>query len=73
MSREGGLGPKWQETTHGGVQGQIKAETSRLTGNHTFWGDKCPGGRQGKVEKSISLQHPNVTCCLLCPNYNVII
>ena len=33
---------------------QREAGTSRLTGNHTFWDDKCPGGRQRKVGRKIS-------------------
>ena len=50
---------------------QTKAWTSRLTENHTFWGDKCPGG-QRNVEKGMHLQHSNVTSYSLCPYYNKI-
>lgn len=28
---------------------QSKAEIFGVTGNHTFWGDKCPGDRQKKA------------------------
>ena len=37
--------------TAGSMGRQRKARTSRLIGNHIFWGDKCPGSRQRKVEK----------------------
>lgn len=43
MARKGlGHGARWQKTTHHvncGIEGrQRKIGTSRLTGNHTFWG-----------------------------------
>ena len=44
-----GHGARGQETTHhanSGVHGQRKAGTSRLIGNHIFWGDKCPGDKE---------------------------
>lgn len=49
---------------------QRKAGTSRLTGNHIFWGDECPGGGQRKVGKGIYLQRLKVACCSLCFHYN---
>ena len=60
--------------TNSRVHGWIKkSQTSRLIENHTFFGGKCPGGRQRKVEKSTNLQCPDVTCCSLCPHYGEII
>ena len=76
MSREGGHGPAsrtpgfMQEA--GSMDGQRKAGTSRLIRDYIFWGDKCSGGRQRKVEKGTNLQGPNVTPCSLCPHYNKI-
>lgn len=51
-----------------------KAGTSRLTGNHIFWGNKCSGGRQGKVGK-VNLQPRNMTCydyALVIIKYNTL-
>lgn len=36
------------------VHGQTKVGTYRLTGNHKFGDDKCPGGRQSKLEEGES-------------------
>ena len=51
-----GTWARWQETTHlvnsAGPWTTKKAGTSRLTGKHTFWGGKCPEGRQNKWEKA---------------------
>ena len=51
---------------------QRKAGTSTLIGNHTFWGDKCTGGRQRKVRKGGNLWCLNLTCCSLCSHCNKI-
>ena len=56
----------------GAMGGHRKAGTPRLSENDTFWGEKCPGGRQRKVGQGRSLLHPNVTCCSLCSHYNKI-
>lgn len=37
--------------TVGSIGEQRKARTARLIGNHIFRSDKCPGGRQRKVER----------------------
>ena len=41
------MGPNGRKShimqTAGSMGGQRKARTSRLIGNHSFWGDKCPG------------------------------
>ena len=54
----------------GSLGKQRKAGTSRLTGNHIFWGDVS--WRQRKVRKGGNLQCPNVTFCSICPHYNKI-
>ena len=60
--RKGSMGPYGRKPhimqTAGFMGRQRKAGTSRLSGNHTFWGDKCSGGRQRKVEKASNLQSP---------------
>ena len=49
MSRERGHGPNGRKPyiceQQGSVGRQRKTETSILTGNHTFWGEKGPGGK----------------------------
>ena len=42
----------------GRVYRQRKSGISRLTGNHTFWGDKRPSSRQRKVGKAGHLLSP---------------
>ena len=44
-----------------------KAETSRLTGNHTFWGDKGPRGKESWEKAGISgiLMQPFAPCALI--------
>ena len=41
------MGPNGRKShimqTAGSMGGQRKARTSRLIGNHSFWGDKYPG------------------------------
>ena len=49
-----------------------KQETSGLIRTQTFWGNKCPGGRQRKVGKGRISSVPNVTFCSLCSHYNKI-
>lgn len=51
--RKGSMGP---DPANIRVHGQRKAGMYKLTGNHTYWGDKCHGGRQRKVEKVMNLQ-----------------
>ena len=58
--------------TAGSMGRPRKAGTSRLTRNHTFGGDKYPGGRQRNVEKARNLQHLNGTCHSLDSHYNKI-
>ena len=50
------MGPDGTWQTAVSMVGQRKARTSRPIRNHTFWGDKCPGGRQRKVRKDTNLQ-----------------
>ena len=57
---------KWPETIHlvnnkRPWAENKKAEISELTRNHTFWGDKCPGGRQRKWGKGRNLWFLHVT------------
>ena len=55
------------------VHGQAKKSMNPQTDSKPhIWGDKCPGGRLGKVGKSGNLQPPNVTFCSLCFHYNKI-
>lgn len=72
--RSGGIGPDGRKPhvvqTAETMGRQRKAGTSRLTGSHTFGGNKCPGGRQRKVGKGVNLQHLNVTGGSSCPHCN---
>ena len=57
---------KWPETIHlvnnkRPWAENKKAEISELTRNHTFWGDKCPGGRQRKWGNGRNLWFLHVT------------
>ena len=55
MSRQREAQAKWQEIPHlvnkKGPWADRKQETSGLIRTQTFWGNKCPGGRQRKVGK----------------------
>ena len=76
QQRKGGKGQVAGNCTsckqRGSMGKQRKAGTPRLTGNHTFWGNKRPGDRQRKVRKGGNLLPLNVTCCSLCSHYNKI-